>query len=593
GFISTNTILYSNNSRRNLWLRKLAYRLKQAKNDSEKAELLYWFGPPQNRKEAKFLLYYLLYPHGLVQACVIENLGKTSDNSARSLLRSLLSSKKEKVLLQALKIMQKLKDRKALPKLWKLLKVKKSNILMAVLDCLATMPHKKSIKLCIQLLKERKLPLQVKKRILFALFQMTGYAFETVWDWEKFWKLYGKTMNIGKVYDPCEGKRKTKEGFGKTVLKPQGYNQRFGTAKQALLKKYGGSRSSEQAVYFGLDWLKRHQDKDGKWSTAKFDVHCKGFRCKGFGKGNHDVALTGLALLAYLGAGHTHLRGPFKNTVKKGLFWLKKKQKKDGSFFNNMYDHGIATFAIAEAYILTQECWLRKILQKGVDFICKAQTKDSGWRYRPHALDADISVSGWQIMALDSARKSPEIHVPLKNLIWAAKFLDNLKDINNKGNFTGLTRYHLDSPQKVKEQNPTNPNKKPKPTGGSLATSAVGVYCRHLLGEPMDSSIIEKGIQYFAPKTPKKLYSNHPQFKAQNRYFWYYAFLALFQKGGMWWKKWNHILPPLLIKDQQKQGCAKGSFPPDLHWGHVGGRVYSTAISVLTLEVYYRYKKHN
>ena len=46
-----------------------------------------------------------------------------------------------------------------------------------------------------------------------------------------------------------------------------------------------------------------------------------------------------------------------------------------------------------------------------------------------------------------------------------------------------------------------------------------------------------------------------------------------------------------VINSQQKKGCLKGSWDPICTWGEEGGRVYSTAIMALCMEVYYRYSR--
>ena len=77
-------------------------------------------------------------------------------------------------------------------------------------------------------------------------------------------------------------------------------------------------------------------------------------------------------------------------------------------------------------------------------------------------------------------------------------------------------------------------------------------------------------------------------------YYWYYATLAIFQIGGDLWKKWEQALDTQMVPNQRMEGnyCAfKGSWDPEDPWGPDGGRVYSTAILCMCLEVLYRYDK--
>ena len=72
-------------------------------------------------------------------------------------------------------------------------------------------------------------------------------------------------------------------------------------------------------------------------------------------------------------------------------------------------------------------------------------------------------------------------------------------------------------------------------------------------------------------------------------YYYYYATLAVYQRQGSDWDRWNKALQRELLRDQRRDGAAAGSWDPDAMWGSYGGRVYSTALGALCLEVYYRY----
>ena len=74
-------------------------------------------------------------------------------------------------------------------------------------------------------------------------------------------------------------------------------------------------------------------------------------------------------------------------------------------------------------------------------------------------------------------------------------------------------------------------------------------------------------------------------------YYWYYGTLAMFQMGGTHWRAWNKSMKSALVNHQRGSGDEKGSWDPIGAWGFAGGRVYSTAINVLSLEIYYRYAR--
>ena len=131
-----------------------------------------------------------------------------------------------------------------------------------------------------------------------------------------------------------------------------GFGGRTGAGKARLLKEFGGSEASEEAVMLGLAWLTQMQKKDGSWV---FDGSMPG----------ETAAATGLALLSFLGAGQSHKVGRYQQTVQAGLEWLvnnvemngPKPGKFQGSRNNQgqIYTQGIATLALCEAYGLTQD----------------------------------------------------------------------------------------------------------------------------------------------------------------------------------------------------------------------------------------------
>ena len=165
-------------------------------------------------------------------------------------------------------------------------------------------------------------------------------------------------------------------------------------------KRIGASAASERAVERALDWLARHQDReDGRWDGGiaryedgtpvkgddNFTVHCPpGETC--FGECAYweaDTALTGLALLTYLGAGYTHIEGRYAETVEKGLDFLIEQQKPDGDLRGQsrvvgMYCHAMATLALCEAYALTGDERLRGPGERALAFLVAA-APETGW----------------------------------------------------------------------------------------------------------------------------------------------------------------------------------------------------------------------
>ncbi len=340
--------------------------------------------------------------------------------------------------------------------------------------------------------------------------------------------------------------------------------------REAIIEELGGSPETERAVRQALAWLALHQSDDGRWDLDAFmeNYKEKGKRADGGGqRKNQDIGVTGLAALAYLGAGHTHL--PAKDTgrttefapvVRKAIEWIVKGQKENGDLRRGgqMYGHAMATMVLAEAYTMTGDESLVHPIRKAVDFIMHAQRPNSGWRYEPQS-DSDTSVVGWQIMALKSAEVAG-FEVPPKVYRGAANWLDKVR----KGKRGGLYEYQ--------------PGRKPSP-----AMTAEGFFVEQYLDFNPGSARSAESIMYVMEHLP------HARGGKANYYYWYYATLALHQIGGDAWEEWNQHIQKTLVDAQRTDGPHKGSWDPRSEWGKHGGRVYTTAVAALTLEVYYRY----
>lgn len=337
------------------------------------------------------------------------------------------------------------------------------------------------------------------------------------------------------------------------------YAQRQEAQRRRFLERLGGSDETENAVARALAWLARHQDDDGRWSARAFDVRCGA--CDGAADANVDVATTGLALLAFLGAGHTHVRdGPHRAHVHRALAWLVARVDRAGDARDgeSMYSQGIATIALAEAYGMTRDPALRPVVARAVQFIVASDDKSAGgWRYEP-GQPGDTSVLGWQVMALRSAA-SAGIDVPPSAFDSARRWLDKVSSRTRPGLFAYRPRDRF-----------------------TQAMTAEGTFVRQLIGDPRDEPSMQTAIEYIARPLPDWK-------RRLNTYAWYYVTLALFHHGGPHWTSWNQALTRELLAHQRHGGPADGSWDPGGEWAPVGGRIYQTAICTLMLEVYYRH----
>jgi len=330
-------------------------------------------------------------------------------------------------------------------------------------------------------------------------------------------------------------------------------------SKNALLGKYGGTKLTEEAVKKALEWLKRQQHNDGGWSLA-------GPYTDGANTENREAA-TAMALLAFQGAGHTTKKGEHKDVVARGWNWLLKKQDDRGNFFHQglthhrLYTQGQCSIAICELYGMTQDEKYRKPAELAIDFCLKSQDPiGGGWRYNPGA-DSDTSVTGWMLMALQSA-KMAGIDVPQENLDRMSKFLDSVAQ-------EGGRRYLY------------QPN-----SHGGPAMTAEGLLCRQYLGWKHDDERLLDGVKY--------INSVGMDWGNRDVYYWYYATQVLhhvadFERAE--WDQWNKVMRELLPAKQVKSGPEEGSWNVDGdRWGELhGGRLYITCLTVYDLEVYYRH----
>jgi hypothetical protein len=340
----------------------------------------------------------------------------------------------------------------------------------------------------------------------------------------------------------------------------------------------------DPTVLAALRWLKNHQSADGHWSCAGFDAQCKTNRCDGAGDSTYDVGVTGLSMLAFLGAGATQQSGPFRDTVKSGLRYLRDVQDSEGCFGARtsqhfLYNHACASLAMIEAYGMTGSRALKEPAQRSVGFILRARNPYMAWRYNvPADGDNDTSVSGWMVMALKSA-KLCDLDVEKQAVTDAIVWVEKMTEPE-----FGRTGYQ----QRGGPPARTNEAMQKFPAAKSESLTAVGMTVRIFGGRDLKTDeMIGKGADLLVKCAPKWDVDQG----SIDFYYWYYGSLAMFQVGGERWKKWNESMKSALIAHQrlEKDRDEFGSWDPIDPWSGEGGRVYATALNCLTMEVYYRY----
>ena len=322
----------------------------------------------------------------------------------------------------------------------------------------------------------------------------------------------------------------------------------------------GGVPACEDAVLKGLRWLKANQNADGSWS------------------GQSSVAMTGLTLLAYFGHCETPASDEFGESCLKGIVYLVEiGMKNDGKIADNYtanhwsYEHGIATYALAEAYTFCKEIgqvvpYLDEVVQKAGQFIIDHQNQNGGWAYAYAVTGGhtDMSVVGWQIQAMKAC-----LHTGLKFqgraacLTRAWKYLASCQNVNGGYGYSG-------------------PN---SGVADYFTLTGVGALCLQMWdkGNGME---VNHAIKYI---------EDHTKFDyngvCSDLYGHYYESQAMMQRGGDAWKFYNGIFRDQVLNNQEADGSWKapggGGKIRAAAPSYQGDKVYRTCLCTLMLEVYY------
>ncbi len=341
------------------------------------------------------------------------------------------------------------------------------------------------------------------------------------------------------------------------------YAGRSAAGRADALSRYSGGMGerTEFAVRKALDWLRDHQYPDGSWGP------------------DYRAAMTGLALLAFLSHGDTTSSPEYGMAIRRGLQYLISQQR--GGWFvgggggladrNRVYEHVIATYAISEAYGLTQIPFLRFAMEDAVQVIIDGQNEIGSWDYAyrqgPDS-HLDISLAGWHIQALKAADAARAGNRGLKTALDAGVYgMKRGCDLQT----TGMFRYG------------TRESKEP-----DAAMTGVGVLSLQLAGHALDAEAragmnVLTGLAFQwvqPPATPQTAMRQWPL------YAWYYITQARFHQGGLAWVEWNRQFAPVATSQQNPDGtwC-----PPPGSVEASYGPVYSTALMALMLQVYYRF----
>jgi hypothetical protein len=297
----------------------------------------------------------------------------------------------------------------------------------------------------------------------------------------------------------------------------------------------------DQAVDRALEYLQRSQAREGYWRS----------------RASRNPAITGLALMAFLSAGHVPGEGPFAETLEKGIRWILAVQQNNGVIATEsnqeMYHHGICTLMLAEVAGMTNDpvgAEVRQKLEMAIAVILRAQRTSGrdagGWRYQARGTDSDISVTGWQVMALRAA-KNLGCDVPAQAIERAIDYIHRCHDPRSGGYFY-------------------QPG-----TALSVACTGTSVLALEICGKQQHGRPELRRAGSFILK--------NPPWKARHPFYGvYYCTQAMFQLGDNYWNVYRPDLHEALLRMQRTNGSWDGeSVGPD----------YGTAMAVMALTVDY------
>lgn len=362
---------------------------------------------------------------------------------------------------------------------------------------------------------------------------------------------------------------------------------------------FGGTPATRSAVDLGLAWLAAHQDADGAWSRTEFMKHCpRSDSCTGPALNRAgvslDAGLTGLCLLAFLGAGHSAADSPYRAVADGAVAALLRMQQPDGGFSVEPkmagYNNALGAFALSEYAAATGDATLRPAIARAAARIASSQQRLGGWDYLAHAEAGrnDTSITGWMIQALHSC-EAAGVRTDHAVLIRALLHLRRATGEDGRVWYADAgTGFQID-----------RETTEPAYRYGS-AMVGVGVMGQMLLGVRPDDALVQRQRALLLSEPPSVgLLQGRDPTQLHDYYYWYYGTVAMFQLGGASWERWNAAFRDAVLTVQERgkrvgasESHATGSWPPyGLNWGkwgRMGGRVYTTAINVLALEIYYR-----
>lgn len=325
---------------------------------------------------------------------------------------------------------------------------------------------------------------------------------------------------------------------------------------------------SESAVERGLRWLAANQGPEGNW-------------------GSNDLGLVAVGGLAFLAAGHMPGIGEHGVACERALAHVVAKAKPSGLLNiadgkRDMYNHGLATFVLGQAYGMTADPRVGKALDRALDLIARTQGPVGGWAYQAVPQDGDLSLSVMQAKALRSAVDSG-FEIPPSVI---DKAIANVRGhYAPRGGNPGL-------PEAEQQKLPGQFTYGKGGGNATVAMAAAGVVCLQEFGRYDDWRIaksMEPVAAALAAVKPQQAHDGRMPFDA---YTLNYVGQSLYQVGGPGWKRHYPALRDALVGAQvidPKSPAADGKWVAGAHVDGKPGDLYGTAVAVFVLSIPNRY----
>ncbi len=339
---------------------------------------------------------------------------------------------------------------------------------------------------------------------------------------------------------------------------------------------------SQRALERGLDWLARHQGPQGNWDS-------------------NDLGLVAMGALAFLADGHMPGRGKYGEHVERALDYIIRHAKAIGEpdatghpplyLLNkadpgrDMYNHGLATFVLGQAYGMSNDPRLSAVLGRALRLIASTQCNDGGWDY--HAVRRerghDLSLAVMQAKALRSAVDSG-LEVPPEVINLAIQSVRGY--YRARGGRRDMDEAAL---KKLPGQFTYNGSQ------ATLAMAAAGVVCLQEFGQ-YDDWRIPKSMEVITAAVKKLPSDTRPEQVPFGSYALYYVGQALYQVGGPDWRECYPVLRDSLVKSQRYR-ADKPDDPQNGVWHdsgqfRVGGKpgdLFGTSVACFILAMPNRY----